>query len=258
VLILLVPLLIVLHIRGAQTFEIPLLQYSFVTMLVAFIFNYTAIIRKYELMPYLPVDAFDNKLKLLCLLSVGSILSSLYFGWNGSGGILFAIFWEQTRGSRMGILGVYFAIIIVGSLLMEKNYTLSASKAVEFIPGLLFGYINSEIYKLKSSNYYAVAHQFTFLCSVTLPIFFPACKMIVPSLMQWVVMIVCGFLMVFTVAATVRLMQAVRVSVVMGVLSGLLMVGTSVYSGTMDYVGLLLIGAGVVMLIKQEFYDIEC
>lgn len=30
----------------------------------------------------------------------------------------------------MGILGLYFAIIIVGSLLMEKNYTITLSKAV--------------------------------------------------------------------------------------------------------------------------------
>lgn len=62
-------------------------------MLISFIVNYTAIIRKHELMPYLPVDAFDHKVKVLCVLSVASILSSLYFGWNGSGGILFAIFW---------------------------------------------------------------------------------------------------------------------------------------------------------------------
>lgn len=156
----------------------------------------------------------------------------------------------------MGILGLYFAIIIVGSLLMEKNYTMTLSKAVQFIPGLIFGYINSQIYKLKSSNYYAIGHQFAFLCSVTLPIFFPACPMIVPSIIQWIIMILCGFFMLYTLMATIRLMQAARVSVVMGVLSGLLMVGTSVYTQTLDYVGLGLIGVGVIMLIKQQFYDI--
>jgi uncharacterized membrane protein len=79
--------------------------------------------------------------------------------------------------------------------------------------------------------------------------------MIVPSIFQWIVMVVCGFLMLFTVVATIRLMQMARVSVVMGVMSGLLMVGTTVYTGTLDYVGLLLIAVGVVMLVKQEFYD---
>jgi hypothetical protein len=222
-------------------------------MLTAFIFNYTAIIRKYELMPYLPVQAFDNKLKIMCVLSLAAILSSLYIGWNGSGGILFAIYWEQTKGSKMGMLGIYFAAVIVGSVLMEKNYT--ESKLLELVPGLLFGYINSEIYKLKSSNYYSIAHQFVFLCSVGLPVFLPSSKMIVPSIFQWIVMVVCGFLMLFTVVATIRLMQMARVSVVMGVMSGLLMVGTTVYTGTLDYVGLLLIAVGVVMLVKQEFYD---
>jgi len=64
-------------------------------------------------------------------------------------------------------------------------------------------------------------------------------------------MIVCGFFMLFTLTATIRLMQAARVSVVMGVLSGLLMVGTSVYTGTLDYIGLVMIGIGVIMLVKQ-------
>jgi len=57
--------------------------------------------------------------------------------------------------------------------------------------------------------------------------------------------------MLFTLTATIRLMQAARVSVVMGVLSGLLMVGTSVYTGTLDYIGLVMIGIGVIMLVKQ-------
>jgi hypothetical protein len=75
--------------------------------------------------------------------------------------------------------------------------------------------------------------------------------MIIPSIMQWIIMVLCGFFMLYTLMATIRLMQAARVSVVMGVLSGLLMVGTSVYTQTLDYVGLGLIGIGVIMLVKQ-------
>jgi hypothetical protein len=40
------------------------------------------------------------------------------FGWNGSGGIIFAMFWEQTKGSKMGIFGYFFLMIIAGELLM--------------------------------------------------------------------------------------------------------------------------------------------
>jgi len=141
VLIILVPVLYVLHIQLAKTFEIPFIQYSFITMLVAFIVNYTAIIRTYELMPYLPVPAFDNKLKILCISTVAAVIMSMYIGWNGSGGMIFAIFWEQTRGSKIGVFGLFFGLIIVGSLLMEHNYT--ATKFIEFLPGIIFGYINS-------------------------------------------------------------------------------------------------------------------
>ena len=70
-----------------------MIQYSFVASLTAFIINYTWIIRKHELMPYLPVNSFDDRLKMLCVLSVAGILLSIHYGWNGSGGILFGIYW---------------------------------------------------------------------------------------------------------------------------------------------------------------------
>jgi len=218
-------------------------------MLLAFVVNYTAIIRTYELMPYLPVPAFDNKLKILSISTVVAVILSMYVGWNGSGGMIFAIFWEQTRGSKIGVFGLFFGFIIVGSLLMEHNYT--TTKFIEFLPGIIFGYINSEIYKLKSSNCYAMTHQFAFLSSIVLPVFFPASTMVVPNLLQWGIMIVCGFGMIYTIAATIRLMQQARVSVVMGVFSGLMMVGTSAYTGTIDYIGLILIAIGVILLVKQ-------
>jgi hypothetical protein len=248
-LIILAPLLFVLHIFVARYFNIPMIQYSFVTSLTAFVINYTWIIRKHELMPYLPVESFDNRLKVLCLMSLTGMLLSMHFGWNGSGGMIFAIFWELTRGKKIGVYGIFFGSIIVGSLLMEKNY--SMSKLWEFIPGLIFGYVNSEIFKLKDSNPYTIAHQFIFLCSIGFPVFFPASKLVVPSLFQWAIMIVFGAVLLLTVVVTIKLMQSTPVSIVMGVLSGLLMVGTSSYTSGADYVGFVLIIAGVAMLIKK-------
>jgi hypothetical protein len=140
-LIIMAPVLVAVHIAVAQYFGLPMIQYSFVTSLTAFVINYTWIIRKHELMPYLPVESFDNRLKVLCTLSLASMLLSMHFGWNGSGGMIFAIFWELTRGSKIGIYGLFFGSIIVGSLLMEKNY--SISKLWEFLPGIIFGYVNS-------------------------------------------------------------------------------------------------------------------
>jgi hypothetical protein len=146
-LVLLCPFLLALHIFVSHSFEIPLIQYSFVTLLISFIINYTMIIRKYELMPFLPEEIYDNKLKKICVLGLVGILSSMIWGWNGSGGIIFAILWEQTRGNKMGTFGYLYAVIIVGSLMMEKNYTLM--KLVEFIPGIMFGMVSSMLFTLK-------------------------------------------------------------------------------------------------------------
>ena len=155
----------------------------------------------------------------------------------------------------MGIYGLIFGAIILGSIILENNY--SYSKLVEFLPGMMLGYVNSELFKLKDSNTYAIAHQFIFLCSIGFPIFFPASMLIVPSMLQWVVMMGCGFLLLLTMLMTIKLMQSARVSVVMGITSGLLMMGTASYILWMDYVGLLLIGVGILMIIKKEFYDID-
>jgi hypothetical protein len=64
-------------------------------------------------------------------------------------------------------------------------------------------------------------------------------------------MAVCGLIMLFTVVITIKLMQSVRVSVSMGVMSGILMIGTSSYLSGLDYVGMGLILIGVSLLIKR-------
>lgn len=155
-LIILGPVSMVLHPLISTFFGIPILQYLFVTCLTAFLINYMGIIRHFELYPYLPDTPLDNRLKVLCFISFIAMILSIYVGWNGSGGMLFAIFWEITRGQRMSFYGLYFAIIIVGSLLMEENY--SWTKMWEFLPGILLGWVNSEIFKLRESNYYTISH----------------------------------------------------------------------------------------------------
>lgn len=105
----------------------------------------------------------------------------------------------------MGTFGYMYAIIIIGSLLMETNYTYM--KLIEFIPGILFGMVNSILFTLKDSSTYAITHQFVFLSSICIPMFFPASKLIVPSLLQWAVMLVTGFSMLFTILLAVKLMQ---------------------------------------------------
>lgn len=130
-------------------------------------------------------------------------------------------------------------------------------KLVEFIPGILFGMVNSILFTLKDSSTYAITHQFVFLSSVCIPMFFPASQLIVPSLLQWAVMILTGVSMMFTILLTVKLMQGERVSIVMAVMSGLIMLGTSSYFRMVDFVGAGVIFVGVALTVKKEYLDLE-
>lgn len=119
----------------------------------------------------------------------------------------------------------------------------------------MLGFVNSEIFKLKESNEYTIVHQFLFACSIGFPIFFPATDLVVPNLWQWGLMIVCGALMLVTLVVLVKLQQLLRVSVVVGVTSGMLMAGTSPYTSNREYIGVVLILIGIVMMLKTEFVD---
>jgi len=206
-------------------------------------------------MPFLPDDIYDSKLKKACVLALAGILCSIMWGWNGSGGMIFAIAWEQTRGNKMGTFGYLYAIIIIGSLLMETNYTYM--KLVEFIPGILFGMVNSILFTLKESSTYAITHQFVFLSSICIPMFFPASHLIVPSLLQWGIMIITGISMLFTILLTVKVMQNERVSIVMAVMSGIIMIGTSSYVRMVDFIGAGIVFVGVALTVKKEYLDLE-
>lgn len=79
--------------------------------------------------------------------------------------------------------------------------------------------------------------------------------MIVPSLWQWGFMVLCGILMLITVISFVKLMQTVRVSVVMGTAAGVMMAGTSSYQQGREYIGMILIVGSILLLMRAEFRD---
>jgi hypothetical protein len=84
-------------IIGAKIFmadqaKIPILEYLFVSLLIAFIVNYY-LIRKYNLYPYLPNDEYDQQLKIISFLGLVTIILSVLFGWNNSGAIIVALIW---------------------------------------------------------------------------------------------------------------------------------------------------------------------
>lgn len=75
--------------------------------------------------------------------------------------------------------------------------------------------------------------------------------MIVPSLFQWAVMILSGFVLLVAIVLTIKLMQMARVSVVMAVTSGVFMITMSSIASGLDYFGALCIVLGIGLLIKK-------
>ena len=64
-------------------------------------------------------------------------------------------------------------------------------------------------------------------------------------------MLVTGISIYFTVLCTLKLMQSERVSIVMAVYSGIIMIGTSTYFGAIDFVGAALILLGIIFIVKN-------
>lgn len=249
------PLLVCAHYQAAQAMAIPMVQYGFVTFLVAFLINYTGIIRKNELMPFLPSPPNDAKLKRLCVCALFGLISALIWGWNGSAGLLFAFIWEYRRQDRKYFNWYMLLVIIAGSLLMEEYY--KPYKLLEFLPGLLFGYIAAEVPTLKESSPYAMAHQFLFLNAIVLPMLFPGFHVIVPNIWQWIAMLIGGLVLLVTVVLSIKLMQDGRLSVLLGVTSGIIMIGTSSFGHVIDWVGAGLILVGIVLLIKKQYFEVR-
>ena len=121
----------------------------------------------------------------------------------------------------------------------------------------MFGYINSVLFTLQSSSFYAIGHQFLLALTVISPMMFPGSYITFPSFFQYIIMIFFGATFLATVLFTIILMQNERVSVVMGIFSGLMMVGTSHFHTNIDFIGTLLILFGSVLLVKKQFIDLQ-
>lgn len=141
----------------------------------------------------------------MAVMAITGMIMTLMWGWNGSSGMIFACYWEYSRGNRMGIFGIIFLLIGVGSLLMEEYY--SWYKILQFVPGLIFGYIASVLFTMRQSPTYTIAHQYLFLTSMVLPMFFPVSELIVPNLVQWLIMLFTGLSLLFTIVLLIKLMQ---------------------------------------------------
>jgi hypothetical protein len=64
-------------------------------------------------------------------------------------------------------------------------------------------------------------------------------------------MFLSGYSILFNVLMVVKLMQTQRVSVVMGVMSGVIIIGTSSFVNMSDYVAFLTIALSILVLLKM-------
>lgn len=247
-------LLVAGNILLAETFSIPSLQYLFVTVLFSFLINYY-IVRRYQLYPYLKEDKYDRLLKVMCVLAFFSFLTSIQWGWNGSGGILVAIIWEVTRGHRMGSLAYGYIVIVIGSVLLEGNY--SYTKLLEFIPGVLLGLINSALFTLGESSPYTIYHEFSLLCCIFLPVFFPIQSMIKPDIRQWGVMLAASLLVEFTFLLVIKMMQKERVSISMTCFCSIVLLLTTTYMTTLSILEGALVLVGLAFILYKEYFNQE-
>jgi hypothetical protein len=72
---------------------------------------------------------------------------------------------------------------------------------------------------------------------------------------QYLVLIVMGFSVYLNLLLIIKLMQTVRVSMVMGVMSGIIIISASSFNSINDYVACMTIILSILVLLKIEYLD---
>jgi hypothetical protein len=87
--------------------------------------------------------------------------------------------------------------------------------------------------------------------------FYPFMKIVQISMWQFTLMVGLGFSVYFNLLMVVRLVQSQRVSTVMGVMAGIIVISSTKFTGTTDYVACLTIVLSILVLLKMEYLDKE-
>jgi len=72
---------------------------------------------------------------------------------------------------------------------------------------------------------------------------------------QYLVLLVLGFSVYLNLLLIIKLMQTVRVSMVMGVMSGIIIISATTFNSINDYVACLTIILSILVLLKIEYLD---
>lgn len=229
---------------------IPTLQYFFLTTLLSFLLNYS-VLRKYQLYPFIKEPKYDRLLKAMCVLTFASVLFTVQWGWNGGVGIVVGIIWEAVRGNKIRGLGLGFLMVIVGCALLEGTW--DTEKLLELVPGVLLGFVNATLYTLGETSPYTIYHEFSLLCSIFLPMFFPLQPMIKLSLLQWGVVVLGAIFVLFTALLTIKMMQKERVSIAITATCAIITLMTTKYTTTVGIMEGVLVGLGLAFILYKEY-----
>jgi len=225
-----------------------MVQFLFVTFFIAFVFNLIFIVRKNRLMPFLPDRDKDNKLKIAAFIALLAVYFSFNFGWSASGGMIFAIVWESLAGRQGCFYLIIFGGIVGGSILMELNSP--TDLLLKIVSSILFGLSESLIHDLKENSPYAIANQISLVVMLGMSVSYPFMKVVVLSMWQYLILLVLGFSMYFNLLLMIKLMQSQRVSMVMGVTSGIIIISATNFVTISDYVACLMIVLSILVLLK--------
>lgn len=251
-LLLLGPVLLCINISIAQHEEIEPVQFVFVAMLITFVYNLVFILRKNRLMPFLPTKAQDDRLKLAAVLTSVGLCFCLTYGWNASGGMIFAIVWESLAGRQGCFYLIIFGAIIGGSITMEWA---SPEYALRLAPSILFGIVAVLLRGLPTNSPYAICNQISLFLVCTSSWLYPFMPVSSLDTWQYIILLMLGLSCYFNLLLIIKLMQTQNTSMAMAVTTGILIISTTSFTGVSDYVACLTITLSILVLIKLEYLD---
>lgn len=102
---------------------------------------------------------------------------------------------------------------------------------------------------------YTVCHQLSLFLGLGSSVLFFVLDVIQLSLWQYVMLILIGYSVYYNILLWIKLMQKERVSMMMGVTSGIIVISATKFQSTSDYVACLTIVLSILVLLKVEYLD---
>jgi hypothetical protein len=121
---------------------------------------------------------------------------------------------------------------------------------LKIISSILFGISETLIHSLKNNSPYAIVNQLSLVLMLGMSISYPFMKVASLTTWQYLILFALGFSVYFNFLLMIKLMQSQRVSMVMGVTSGIIIMSATNFVTVSDYVACLMILLCILVLLK--------